>query len=333
VYQLGARRALLDPTVASLRASGNAAVHTRATVLRLETTGRRVTRAVVAAADGARWCVRADRYVLACGAVENARLLLASGIDSGPVGRCFMEHPRDRAIVVVPASATTYRDAAFYDLHAVRGTPIVGRFALTERAVRDIGLNASVTLLPRIRPWVARALALSGPAGRTGIARRWLPAVGTGWSTHPAPALAYDGFVALVNLEQPPRAENRVTLGTRRDALGVPVPLLHWRWHAEDHARLRRLRAAVARDLAALGLGRVTVDDGAVPDPNAHHHAGTTRMHADPREGVVDADGRVHALDNLHVAGASPFPTAGFANPALTIVALALRLGEHLAGA
>ncbi len=66
------------------------------------------------------------------------------------------------------------------------------------------------------------------------------------------------------------------------------------------------------------------------PDPNAHHHAGTTRMHTDPRFGVADADARVHGTENLYVAGASVFPTAGFANPTLTIVAMALRLADHL---
>ncbi|MBK5189260.1 MAG: hypothetical protein JJD97_13530 [Gemmatimonadaceae bacterium] len=67
------------------------------------------------------------------------------------------------------------------------------------------------------------------------------------------------------------------------------------------------------------------------PDPNAHHHAGTTRMHDDPARGVADRNGRVHATENLYVAGASAFPTAGFANPVLTIVALAVRLARHLA--
>ena len=57
---------------------------------------------------------------------------------------------------------------------------------------------------------------------------------------------------------------------------------------------------------------------------------GTTRMHADPREGVVDADCRVHAVPNLYIAGSSVFPTGGYANPTLTIVALALRLADHL---
>jgi choline dehydrogenase-like flavoprotein len=60
------------------------------------------------------------------------------------------------------------------------------------------------------------------------------------------------------------------------------------------------------------------------------HHIGTTRMHADPKQGVVDPDCRIHGLANLYVAGSSVFPTSGYANPTLTIVALALRLADHL---
>ena len=60
------------------------------------------------------------------------------------------------------------------------------------------------------------------------------------------------------------------------------------------------------------------------------HHMGTTRMHDDPRQGVVDANCRVHDLANLYVAGSSVFPTGGVANPTLTMVALAIRLADHL---
>ncbi len=58
---------------------------------------------------------------------------------------------------------------------------------------------------------------------------------------------------------------------------------------------------------------------------------GTTRMGHDPSTSVVDRDGRVHGMANLYVAGSSVFPAAGYANPTLTIVALALRLADHLA--
>jgi choline dehydrogenase-like flavoprotein len=139
----------------------------------------------------------------------------------------------------------------------------------------------------------------------------------------------FDGFTILLNLEQTPSPENRIVLGARRDAFGVPLPELHWRWHEADRERLTRLRDVVARELGA--LGRIEIATDTIPDPNAHHHAGTTRMHADASHGVVDADCRVHGVDNVFVAGASVFPTAGFANPMLTIVALAARLADHLA--
>jgi choline dehydrogenase-like flavoprotein len=60
------------------------------------------------------------------------------------------------------------------------------------------------------------------------------------------------------------------------------------------------------------------------------HHMGTTRMHVAPQHGVVDESSRVHGTTNLFVAGSSVFPSGGYANPTLTIVALALRLGDHL---
>jgi choline dehydrogenase-like flavoprotein len=67
--------------------------------------------------------------------------------------------------------------------------------------------------------------------------------------------------------------------------------------------------------------------------PRARHHMGTTRMSRDPRHGVVDADSRVHGIENLYVAGSSVFPTSGSANPTLTIVALALRLARRIESA
>jgi choline dehydrogenase-like flavoprotein len=62
----------------------------------------------------------------------------------------------------------------------------------------------------------------------------------------------------------------------------------------------------------------------------AMHHMGTTRMHVAPEHGVVDENSQVHGTTNLHVTGSSVFPSGGYANPTLTIVALAARLGDHL---
>ena len=88
-------------------------------------------------------------------------------------------------------------------------------------------------------------------------------------------------------------------------------------------------------EIGALGIGRMRID---LDDPKywppvvrgGAHHMGTTRMHDDPTRGVVDRNCKVHGIDNLYVTGGSIFPTSGAANPTLTIVALTLRLADHL---
>ncbi len=337
VYQFGARDALLQPLLATLRRATNARLMTRATVVQLATSASRAT-VTVATPGGDRWQVQARRVVLATGAVENARLLLVAvhargGVHdrSGWLGCGFMEHPRDRAMTLRPTTRDAYRVLAFYDRHeAADGTTIAGRLALDGEQPGHT-LNASATLLPLIGVRRARLRAALGPVGRSPALRRWMPPEGHGWSLHPAPTRVFQGFTVLLNLEQPPHRENRVQLSSRRDLYGVPLPALHWQWDAADHARLVALRKRVAHALEDVGVGRVIVGGDPRPDPNARHHAGTTRMHADPRYGVVDADGRVHGTDTLFVAGASTFPTAGFANPTLTIVAMAVRLADRLA--
>lgn len=333
VYQMATRRALLEPLlrVVDQGTQVRLCMHTTVVALHREG-GRRVDRVSATIPGGARWSVRAKRVVLAAGTVENARLLLltddgggCAGNASGWLGRGFMEHPRDSTIVLRPRTRDLYRASTFYDVHrAADGTCIVGRLALGDAALRDPEMpNASATLLARPRPALER-LRAAVPA----IARRRLPGGGHGWSRRAKAARLFDGFTVLLNVEQLPHPENRVTLGRRRDAFGVPLPVLEWRWRPDDQRGLDRLRTLVAAELGA--VGRVTMDAARHPDPNAHHHAGTTRMHDDPALGVVDRHARVHGTDNLYVAGASVFPSAGFANPVLTIVALTLRLARHL---
>jgi choline dehydrogenase-like flavoprotein len=133
--------------------------------------------------------------------------------------------------------------------------------------------------------------------------------------------------------EQRPHRDSRVRLGGEPDALGQPRVVLDWRLAPEDRDSIVRTLRVIGEAVAAAGLGRVEVDDD---DPTwatvggGNHHMGTTRMHPDPRRGVVDANGRVHGIENLYVAGSSVFPTGGCSNPTLTAVALTLRLADHL---
>ena len=127
--------------------------------------------------------------------------------------------------------------------------------------------------------------------------------------------------------------DNRVVLSRQRDELGHRVGDLRFRWSRATTDSLRRGAALVEERLSVSGVGRVTrSDDPGENEPTwgLHHHMGTTRMHSDPAYGVVDADCQVHGTPNLFVAGTSPFPSGGFANPTLTALALALRLGDHL---
>ena len=107
---------------------------------------------------------------------------------------------------------------------------------------------------------------------------------------------------------------------------------MHWRLREADTPSILGWLSALQATVSERGLGAVVPPDEGWPDRvlGGPHHIGTTRMAADPTCGVVDADGRVHTSDNLYVAGSSVFPTGGHANPMLTIVALTLRLADHL---
>lgn len=144
--------------------------------------------------------------------------------------------------------------------------------------------------------------------------------------------------------DQSPNPESRVLLTTRRDSLGVPRLALDWRTTRLDIESVAGLVDTLDAELRRLDLGRVEPAawladpaGGRRSDPliSAHpiggyHHMGTTRMSETARTGVTDATGRVHGIQNLYVVGSSVFATAGWANPTLTIVALALRTSDIL---
>jgi choline dehydrogenase-like flavoprotein len=141
--------------------------------------------------------------------------------------------------------------------------------------------------------------------------------------------------------EHAPNRESRVTLGDRRDEFGVPRLDARIRFSEIDYRTVSVFYQELDRGLRATRQGRVDYDpadlDRHLAELTSHfnslaHQLGTTRMSARPQDGVVDADCRSHCLGNLYISGGSVFPTSGHANPTLTIVALALRLAEHVAG-
>jgi choline dehydrogenase-like flavoprotein len=138
----------------------------------------------------------------------------------------------------------------------------------------------------------------------------------------PAPT----GLLTLnTNLEQFPAEANAVTMGAARTRFGTPAPLIRLSHDAAHTQRKQR----VAERIEALAT-RLGLELSLRREFDLAHPMSTARMSAHPRDGVVDADLRVHGMDNLYVCGSASFSTGGAVNPTMTIVALAHRLGAHL---
>jgi choline dehydrogenase-like flavoprotein len=137
----------------------------------------------------------------------------------------------------------------------------------------------------------------------------------------------------VAGLDPAPNPDSRITLGTERDQLGLRRVQLDWRLSAPDRRSLHRTMEIVGIELARAGLGRVQLrihDSWPQEVGWVCHHVGTTRMSDHPTQGVVDRNCRVHGIHNLFVAGSSVFPTNGSGSPTLMIVALAIRLADHI---
>lgn len=299
--------------------------------------GGHVERVQVATLGGRHWTVEAIRFVLATGGIETPRLLLASdgvsptGVGNGNdlVGRYFMDHPHATAgrvqFATAPEAWALYTIGA-RDLPGGKTQLAWGGLGPSPEEQGRSGLaNASVQL------WSADAEGLARDERDAEATAN--DAVGRLLHAAPAPTAAF----MSVRTEQHPNPNSRVTLGGEQDALGMRRVIVDWKITDEDHDTLRRTIEIVGQRLGALGLARVEVDPSgrAIEDwpvEIGNHHIGTTRMSDDPATGVVDADGLMHEVDNLYIAGSAVFPTSGMANPTLTIVALAHRLADHLRG-
>lgn len=193
-----------------------------------------------------------------------------------------------------------------------------------------------------LRNWARLPQVLLGADGLWRLAMRdrrgRYPRLGRGgWSSMAQPSAVFGAFQVIHQVEQPPHRENRVSLEPALDAWGRRSLARHWTWNEADRQAAREAQAFMAAVLARAGLGeyRIVDDDGSPLSiaESAAHPMGTTRMHSDPAKGVVDADCRLHSAPNVFIASSSTFVTGGFANPTLTVVALALRIADRLEAA
>ena len=365
VFQLSPRLDFGRAYRGRLAADSRVACLLRATALELEPSpSGDAVRAVRVALPGPKDIrVEAGTFVLAAGGIENPRLLLLSdrrtpagiGNRHGLVGRFFMEHPYVNSGLLHASAGEGFR---FYAPHRPRGTTglrVSGVFSLPERVIRrERLLNVAVFLRPAWRAdAVYRHEAVQAMERLANGLRRGLPPAGSagdllqmaGRPDLLARAIGLRlglrrgaaGSAALRAFTEPvPDPSHRVTLTDQRDPLGRRRVRVEWSPGALELRSLRRAHELLDQGLCRSGRGRLELDlgqgerDWPASLSGACHHIGTTRMHSDPRQGVADPDCRVHGMANLYLAGSSVFPTAGHANPTLTIVALALRLAGAL---
>ncbi len=298
------------------------------TGLRLSPGGVRLDHLDLATLSGRRFTAKPKFTVLAAGAMESARLLLASndvmtrgvGNANDLVGRFFADHPipRDTATLVVFDG----RLADYYPNNMVtNGAIFRATFAPRETWQRDSQMLGSLTTV-------------EDPVKLDDLGKAAVAETAAAFGIDASNARA---FSLGCGMELAPDPERRLTLTDTRDALGMPQLKLDMRVSDSDFDHYRATIKELGRQLLAaktgmIRLNRKTREEWLSVIDWGNHHLGTARMSDDPKTGVVDANLAVHGVGNLFVAGSSTFPTYGASNPTMNLVALTLRLADHLKG-
>lgn len=284
------------------------------------------------------------------------------------VGRFFMEHPHYGSGIFIPSTPEVFRLTGLYDhINRINGVPILGKLALTEETLRrEKLLNYVAELVPRVmrhsslagilyipissesvRSFKTIRSAMRGSAFPEELGRH-LKNMAKGMDE--IAKTAYRNIkrkslktfqrkkvmvFRLFNMsEQVPNPRSRVTLASEKDRFGKNSVRLDWRLSPVDMQSAIRSQEILGEEFSQAGLGRLHIELNDETPPQlitgGWHQMGTTRMHRDPKKGVVDENCRVHGTSNLYISGPSVFPTSGYANPVLTIVALAVKLADHV---
>lgn len=348
--------------------SGSVRVMTMVTLLYLEfaSDGMSISAIVCADADGKRFCIRSKLFVLAAGGIENPRILLVSyhraQREPGLIGKYFMDHPRFPIGTLKPADKNTrvvlarldrvrvarrQRIAHWLGMHRERRYLVQGLTLPFEMQRKHELLNYRAWIEPQYsgQDWhilenIKQSLLehrdrniLQGGEQGWGLLER----KDIGWTKgmHLArPPMLARSFRLHHFLEPEPYKESAVSLSCEKDRFGLPLARLSWQLTDNTLNSLRRTIAIIRQELQDSRIGKLEVEPEEwekLKKPMwTWHHMGTTRMHDDSRQGVVDANCKVYGLNNLFITGSSVFPTAGNDTPTLTIVALAHRLADYL---
>ncbi|HNP28804.1 MAG TPA: GMC family oxidoreductase [Nitrospirales bacterium] len=342
-----------------LQNSENITVFLNANVTNIQTdkSGENVTHLDVAALNGNRGRIRARFFVLACGGMENPRLLLISntvhpnglGNSHDLVGRFFMDHASAMCGMVLAADVDSLLET--YKYRHFEGTRFRPGMAIgKEEQIKSEVLNACATFTEEehFSDGVHAGRQISDGLRNMKIPDNLTENILTilkdlhHVSKYLKCRLQGEEKCATVllhletRIEQAPNPNSRITLSSEKDALGLNRLRLDWQRGELEKKTLKTMGIALGSEFGRLNLGRVQLPQWLEQDGESewmggsYHHMGTTRMAENPKMGVVNEHCRMHGVNNLYLAGSSVFPTSGFVNPTFTIIALALRLADHL---
>jgi choline dehydrogenase-like flavoprotein len=283
------------------------------------------------------------------------------------VGRYVTDHPEFTMGFITPDHPDAYKDIGLYDIRWVGGHMVSGFLTLSDE-VKDSEnlLNMSVALSARGRgfgtdahraimdfallrlrerplsPFADVMSVLRSPGDAFAFLRKYrspdFAEYRGGWSQAAADSCKIRTLELWAAFEQTPHRDNKLTLIDARDWIGRRKVRFEHLWTDADRNNIRRSIDIFTDQINSAGIGQLRPwYDGKRPSRpqfhGLHHPMGGTRMHTDPRFGVVDENSRVHGLINVYVAGSSVFTTGiGYANPTLTLLALTSRLADHLKG-
>ncbi len=295
--------------------------------------------------------VRARMFVLACGGIENPRILLncnrqiPNGIGNKRdlVGRFFTEHPNKIVGRYVLEDAVKAQVLKHWHKNGASHPHKNSRFFAPTREFmeREKILNFGIFLEPLTPPdskvtfkQVLKNIICDSEWGQKGLEMI------RGEPLEPLICTPMMSDRVRIVSEQVLNPENRITLDAETDQFGMRRAILHWNLEDIDKRTIQVACIRLGEVFAQLGIGRIKLDSWVLSDemavpghPNTiggRHHMCTTRMSDTPMDGVVNADSRLFDVDNLYMAGSSVVSTVGNDSPTISIVQLTLRLADHL---
>lgn len=340
----------------ALEKANNIKVLLNANVTSIDTLGNpnKVNQLSVSALSGKRATIHPKQVVLATGGIENARVLLASnkthtkglGNENGLVGRFFADHIELRSgFLISQQHSKFFNKFDQFDRPICFALDVAPEMQRTKKIINQCLTFDAISYKPTTADGVQAARKIKRSLDRGKWPDNFFSNVGTAimdiddifsYMRSKNGSKEKGNYSIMYRVEPQPNPNSSVTLSDNKDALGIPKVKLNWQLTELDYRSIYEMQTMFTKLLGKSGYGHINIelpekfDEWPDTTDGGNHHMGTTRMANSPSTGVVDKNCKIFNIENLYVAGSSVFPTYGKVNPTLNLIALTIRLADHL---